>query len=121
MLTIINDVPAGTIGFQASGRVTAHDQDRILEPALRNTLLAQRSVRLLYQVAPDFEGYDPQTPLDDAVFGTRHFNHFERIAFLSEDGPFRRAVSAIDGLMPADVKTFAISEGDAAKDWLSAK
>ena len=120
MLTIIDDVPVGIIGFEASGRVTAHDQIQVLEPALRSTLLTQRSVRLFYRIAADFEGYEPETPLDDTVFGTRHFSDFERIAFLAEDGPYRRAVGAIDGLMPATVRTFSTTEDDTAKAWLAA-
>ena len=54
------------------------------------------------------------------MFGTRHFRDFERIAFLAEDGPYRRAAGAMDGLMPASLKVFPVHEIEAAKAWLAA-
>ena len=58
--------------------------------------------------------------LDDAIFGTRHFRDFERIAFLAEDGPYRRAAGAMDGLMPTTLKVFPVEHIEAAKTWLAA-
>jgi len=68
----------------------------------------------------DFDGYEEGSLLDDAVFGTRHFTDFEKIAFVTEDGPYDRAVSALKGLMPTSLKVFRTREIDAAKKWLAA-
>ena len=68
--------------------------------------------------ARDFAGYDRGGLYDDAVFGTRHFNHFDRIAFVADDGPYIRAVLALNGLMPARLKVFQPSDIAAAREWL---
>ncbi len=118
MFTQIDDLPQGAIGFQVSGRITRKDRATVLEPTIEVALENGRPIRLLYLVGPDFSGYDPNALLDDAVFGTRHFRHFEKIAFLAEDGPYRRAVGAIDGLMPTSLKVFPVGAVDDAKAWL---
>jgi hypothetical protein len=119
MFARIDDLPAGAIGVEAVGKITAADRERELAPRIETALGAGRPVRLLYLAGPRFDGYDPETLLDEAVFGTRHFRDFEKIAFLAEDGPYRRAVTALEGLMPADLRTFPAGDVDAAKAWLA--
>src|SRR5262245_38270252 len=110
MFTPIEGLPEGAIGFVASGLITQSDRHDVLEPTIDGALSAGGKVKLLYCTAPDFAGYDEGTVFDDAVFGTRHFSDFAKIAFVAEEGPYDRAVSALGGLMPADVKVFRVSE-----------
>jgi hypothetical protein len=119
MFTPIEGLPDGAIGFLASGRITFSDRHEVLEPTIDLALLARGKVKLLYCTAPDFAGYDGGTMLDDAVFGTRHFTDFRKIAFVAEEGPYDRAVHALDGLMPADLRVFRTGQIDAAKEWLA--
>ena len=66
-----------------------------IEWALETATRGDGKVRLLYVAAPDFDGYDEGSLLDDAVFGTRHFTDFDRIAFVSDEGPYTRSVLAL--------------------------
>ncbi|WP_421725068.1 STAS/SEC14 domain-containing protein [Bauldia sp.] len=119
MFTPIAGLPAEIIGFTANGRVTREDRQAVLEPTIDMALKQHEQVRLLYVVGSDFAGYEPSALLDDAVFGTRHFRDFERIAFLAEDGPYRRAAGAMKGLIPADLKVMPIQSMESAKAWLT--
>lgn len=119
MFTPIENLPDGAIGFVASGLITQSDRLDVLEPTIDSALSARGKVKLLYCTAPDFAGYDEGTVFDDAVFGTRHFTDFSKIAFIAEDGPYDRAVIALDGLMPADLRVFRSDEIEAAKEWLA--
>jgi hypothetical protein len=119
MFTPIDSLPAGILGVEARGRVSRDDRRAILVPYIETARRHGRKVKLLYVTGPDFAGYDGGTPLDDAVFGTEHFTAFERIAFVSDDGRYARAVEALDGLMPARLRRFDRCEVDAAKAWLS--
>jgi hypothetical protein len=120
MFIPIENLPAGSVGFEAHGRVTDADRRTVLEPTFEWALEATDKIRLLYVAAQDFTGYDRGGLYDDAVFGTRHFTDFDRIAFVADDGPYARSVAALDGLMPAAVKVFRASEIIAAKEWLAA-
>ena len=120
MFTPIDNLPPGAVGFTASGRVTVDDRESVLAPTIERARADGRRVKLLYVAGPDFSGYDRGGLYDDAVFGTRHFTDFEKIAFVAEDGPFNRAVQAMDGLMPAELRVFSVGEIAAAKEWLAA-
>jgi hypothetical protein len=120
MFKTIHNLPAGAVGFEAHGKVTDAERRAVLEPTIESALEERGKVRLLYVAASDFAGYDRGGLYDDAVFGTRHFRDFERIAFVADEGPYDRAVKAMDGLMPADVRVFPIAEIRAAKEWLAA-
>ena len=121
MFTRIDNLPTGVVGVVASGKVTADDRLQILEPSIAGAVEAGGRVRLLYVAASDFAGYDRGGLYDDAVFGTRHFNHFDRIAFVVNDGPYQRAVLAMNGLMPARLRVFAPSEIMQAREWLKSR
>jgi hypothetical protein len=119
MFARIENLPAGAIGFEAVGRITGADRHAILEPTIESALVSGHPVRLLYLAGPRFAGYDPDTLLDDAVFGSRHFSDFEKIAFLSEEGPYTRAVGALEGLMPGELRLFPAGAVEDAKAWLA--
>ncbi len=119
MFTAIEDLPPGAIGFVATGRVTAADRQTILEPTIEWALEVGGRVKLLYVAGSDFTGYEPGGLYDEAVFGTRHFTDFAKIAFVADDGPFNRAVHAIAGLMPASLRVFRVTQFSAAKAWLA--
>ena len=118
MLTPIDNLPTGAIGFVANGRITRDDRHGVFEPQLSRALESADRVRLLYVAGGDFKGYEHGTLYDESVFGSRHFQHFDRIAFVAADGPYHRAVQAMKGLMPARVKVFRPADIAAAKDWL---
>jgi hypothetical protein len=119
MFTPIENLPPGAIGFVAKGRITSADRQTILEPTIQWALKVGGRVKLLYVAGSDFAGYEPGGLYDEAVFGTRHFTDFDKIAFVADDGPFNRAVRAMEGLMPAAVRVFRVSEVNAAKAWLA--
>lgn len=119
MFTEIGNLPAGAVGVSASGRITSRDRASMLEPTIRSALDSGHRVRLLYMTAPDFVGYDGGAVFDDAVFGTRHFTDFAKIAFVSGSAPYDRAVKALAGLMPASLRVFPPGELEAAKAWLA--
>jgi hypothetical protein len=119
MLTPIDNLPTGAIGFVANGRITSHDRRGIFEPTMSQALKSSERVKLLYVAGRDFKGYEHGAAYDEAVFGSRHFQHFDKIAFVADDGPFNRAVRAMKGLVPARVKVFAPQEIAAARAWLA--
>ena len=120
MFKPIEDLPKGAVGFEAHGRVTDADRRSVLEPTIEWALERSDKVRLLYVAADDFTGYERGDLYDDAVFGTRHFTDFDRIAFVADDGPYTRAAAALNGLMPAAVRIFGTAEIGQAKAWLAA-
>jgi hypothetical protein len=119
MFTPIEALPCDVIGLEAHGRVASAETLKIISPRIDNAGRCGAKVKLLYVAAPDFAGYADGALFDDAVFGSRHFNSFARIAFVGEEGPYARAVDALDGLMPTTIRRFASSDLERAKRWIS--
>ena len=53
MLRQMNDMPAGTIGFEAVGEVEDDDWEEAVEPLLRREMADGHSLRLLYLLGPE--------------------------------------------------------------------
>ena len=119
MLTELTDLPDGAIGLRASGRVSAQEARAVLDPALDHARRIGKKLRLIYVAGPEFDGYEWGQIWDEAVFGSRHFGDFEKLAFVSDQAAYRRAVATLDGLMPTALKVFRTREMNAAKAWLA--
>jgi len=119
MLTELDNMPSGAIGFRASGKVSPDDGLKALSPAIEAARNGGKKLRFLYLAGPEFDGYESGHIWDDAVFGSRHFRDFERLAFVSDQAAYRRAVAMLEGLMPTALKVFRMRELDQAKAWLA--
>ena len=120
MIEPINDLPDDVLGFRASGKVTGEDYESVIIPAVNEALKATRKIRLLYQLAPDFEGFDAHALWEDSKVGLRHPMAWERIAFVTDLGWLRRATHALGFTMPAEVRVFKNQAFDEARAWISA-
>jgi hypothetical protein len=119
MLIELDNMPSGAIGFRASGKVSADEGRKVLSPAIQAARRSGKKLRFLYFADDGFDGYEAGRIWDDAVFGSRHFSDFEKLAFVSDKDAYRRAVKTLDGLMPTALRVFRAREIDQAKAWLA--
>jgi hypothetical protein len=118
MIRLIDDMPAGTVGLEAVGKVTAADYRDVLVPAISDSLKRQ-SVRLLYLLGPQFTSYTPGAFLEDSKLWARNPRSWKKIALVSEAGWIEKTVRTLGRAMPGKVKVFELGELDDAKAWLS--
>lgn len=119
MIELIQGLPPGTLGFRASGQVTAEDYERNIVPDVEAAFALNRKLRLLYLTAEDFTGFDPGAMWDDAKLGARHFSGWERVALVTDVPWLRFASGAMGFLLPAEFRLFPVAELAAAKRWIS--
>jgi hypothetical protein len=119
MLNRIYDMPAGTLGFSATGEVDDDDVEKVLAPALDEWVAQRGKIRLLYVLGPRMEEYEGDAVSENAKFVARHPTAFERIAVVSDEGWLRPAIKALSLLMPGEAKAFPVRELAAAKQWLA--
>jgi hypothetical protein len=120
MLRRINDMPAGTIGFEAVGEVEDDDWERSVEPVLRSEIADGRKVRLLYLLGAEARDVEGDALKADTSFRARHATSFERVAVVSDEDWVRPALRALSVLLPGKAKGFRVHELPEAKTWLSA-
>lgn len=119
MLRRIDDMPAGTIGFEAIGEVEDDDWEDVVEPLLRQRIAAGDKVRLLYLAGPAATEVESDALMADAGFRARHAGAFERVAIVADESWIKPAIKAWSLLMPGKARAFAVHDLPAAKAWLA--
>ena len=119
MIRQLDGFSGKAVGFSCHGQVTRRDYDTVLIPAVEQALAAHDKVRVYYETAPDFTGYDPGAMWADASVGVSHLPHWERVAVVSDVEWLRLAVGGFAFLMPALVRLFPGAEAAQARAWIA--
>ena len=124
MITTIADMPPGTIGLRASGKLTKPDYTDVAIPPLRGAIERGEKIRLLLEVAPDFDGLDAGAVKEelsaDLGLGIGHLGSWERMAIVSDKEWLAHAIALFGWMVPGSVKRFPLAGLDEAKAWLTA-
>ena len=116
MMKVIENMPVGTIGVEASGKVTEDDYKDVLIPTVSAALEAG-DVRLLY-VLKDDSKYSPGAVWADTRVWAKNLRGWKRIAIVSDADWIENGVKAFGWMMPGKVKVFDDDEVREAKAWL---
>lgn len=120
MIKQITDLPAGTLGFEAHGQVSAEDYERVVVPDVEAAFALNRKLRLMYVTAEDFIGFDPGAMWNDMKLGARHFSGWERVALVTDVSWLRTAAVAVSFMLPTEFRLFASHQLAEAKAWITA-
>jgi hypothetical protein len=112
-------MPAGTIGFEAIGKVEDDDWEETVEPVLRQEIAAGRNVRLLYLIGTAVREVEGDAMSADTGFRVRHATSYERVAVVSDEDWIRPALRALSFLLPGKAQGFRVRDLDKAKAWLA--
>ena len=116
MIRVIENMPPGTIGFEADGKVTDDDYRDVLVPAVKEAL-EKGDVRLLY-VLPDDTSYSPGAMWADTKLWAGNLRGWNRVAIVSDADWLENAVKTFGWMMPGKVKVFDGDDVKEAKAWL---
>ena len=120
MLTLLTDLPAGVVGVEAHGKVTASDYEQVLVPAVEAALQGGDKLRLLYVFGADFPDYSQRRPGGHEARPRPHLRSWERVAIVGDADWLRRSLHALGWAMPGEIRMFASGEMDAARAWIVA-
>jgi hypothetical protein len=122
MIEPLDDMPAGTIGFRAMGRVTRDDYRDVLLPAIRAAAEAGE-VRMVFAVGPGFEAFEPGALLEDAkvgvTLGIGHARAWKRTAVVTDVDWITKAVHMFTWLLPGEIMVRGLEGLEEAKAWVA--
>jgi SpoIIAA-like len=117
----IDDMPAGTIGLQASGKLSKADYTEVLEPALHDGV-ESGELRLLFLLT-GFDGLEPGAWVEDAKTGLRTWvrdhSRWKRFALVTDSEWVAKSMRAFAWLAPGEVEVFEPDALDQAKSWVA--
>ena len=117
MITELTDLPAGVIGFEASGKLRAEDYRDVLLPAVERAA-SKGDVRLVI-VVRDFDGLTAGALWQDLEMGVEHWRAWRRVALVTDIEWMTHMTAMFGWMTPGDVKHFRLPERDAAIAWVA--
>lgn len=118
----LTDMPAGTLGFRISGRMTREDYTETLVPPLREAIQKGEHLRVLYAIGPELH-MEPGAIWQDLKLegevGLKHRDAWERIAVVTDLDWLWRAFDLFSWMVPGDMKLFHEADTADAKAWLA--
>ena len=117
MIRLIEDMPEGTVGIEAIGKITEDDYKNVMIPALSEAL-ERKDARIMYVLGDDFESYAPGAIWQDIKLGTSNLRNWKRIAVVTDADWLENSIKALGWMMPGEIKVFDDDEADEAKAWL---
>ena len=117
----IDEMPAGTIGLRAWGKLTRDDYRRVLEPALREGI-AGGELRVLFALT-DFHGLEAAAVPEDVKTGLSawfgHHSAWKRFALATDVEWVAKAMHMFAWMTPGDVMICDLDQLEDAKAWVA--
>ena len=121
MVERIEDMPAGTVGFRASGKLTRDDYRQVMEPELRSAADAGE-IRMLFRL-DSFDGLEPGAWFEDMKtglgLGVGHHSAWKRSAIVTDVEWLAKAFQLFAWMTPGEVEVFAEDRLEDARRWVA--
>jgi hypothetical protein len=121
MIERIGEMPEGTVGLRASGRLSKADYVDVLEPVLSDAV-ASGELRLLF-VLTDFHGLEPGAWSEDVKTGLRAWvrdhSAWKRFALVTDVEWVAKAMRVFTWLTPGEVLIRDLDGLEEAKRWVA--
>jgi hypothetical protein len=119
MIEVLTDLPLGVVGFRAHGKITKKDYREVLVPSLEGALVNSPHVRLLYELAPDFTGFEVGAMWEDLMLAVEHPTAWKAVAMVSDKKWVQWITRTVGVIMPCPVRTFTCDQIDEARKWIT--
>jgi SpoIIAA-like len=117
MIKALDDLPAGVIGFESSGKLEAQDYRDVLIPAIEGAAEAGE-VRVVV-VIDDFGGLSGGALWEDLKLAGGHLRSLTRFALVTDSDWMRHFVTAFGWMIPGEIKHFPMAERAQAIQWVA--
>lgn len=117
MIEIMPESTGATLAVKATGKLTDADYKQVWIPQLEELIGKFGKIKALVYFTKDFSGWELHAAWDDAVFGMKHRNDFEKLAVVGA-GPWIEWGTKLGAhLMSGEVKTFSEEQLPEALNW----
>ncbi len=118
MIKELSEMPAGVIGFEATGTLRAEDYRDVVPPALERA--AAGGAVSFVVVIPEFRGMSGGAVWQDLKVGVEHLRAWKRIALVT-DIEWMGHLTTLSGLMtPGEIRHFPLAQRAEAIAWAAA-
>ena len=120
MIRVLEGMPDGVLGVEATGKLSIADYTKVLAPALAAATKDGGKIRIVLLFTGEFEGMEPGAVWQDLRTGIGDWSVWERIALVTDHAWMRDGLRMFAWAVPGEVKAFRASEKDDAVAWAAA-
>jgi SpoIIAA-like len=117
MIKQLDDLPAGVVGFEASGKLSATDYRDVVLPALESAFKSGE-VRFLI-VMTDFGGMSGGALWQDLKVAAEHLRGWRRIALVTDIDWMAHATHLFGWMTPGETQVFSLDHREEAISWVA--
>lgn len=118
MIEILPESEGKLLAIRASEKLTDEDYKEVFIPRMDQLMTEFGRIRVLISMADNFKGWEAAAMWDDANFGMKHKDQFEKIAVVGAPKWVEWGMKLGEHFIPGSVKTFPAGELQAAQDWI---
>jgi hypothetical protein len=118
MIEIVPESQGNMLVVKATEKLTDADYKEVLIPAFEGLVKQFGEIRMVVHLTKDFRGWEPHAAWDDAVFGIKHRNDFEKMAVVGGTNWIEWGTKLARHLMTGEVRTFSDDQLEQALDWI---
>jgi hypothetical protein len=119
MIEFLPETGKNVLAVKATGKLTKKDYEEVFIPKLDSVLDEYGKIKALLYLSEDFEGWEIGAMWDDAVFGLKHRNDFEKIAVVGGPKWVRWAMKISSHFMKGKTGIYPDSKLREALDWIA--
>lgn len=120
-ITTIPDLPAGTLGFEATGVITADDYREVFDPAISSAAAEHTKVNLVYVLGDDFDRYSLGAMWQDMMLEGMPHDTWGRVALVTDHSVLAETIHLLAFLFPGELKVFPVDKRSDAISWTTGK
>ena len=118
MIEIMPESNGSALALKATGKLTDADYKEVLIPKIEETIKQSGKAKVLLYLPEDFAGWEAHAAWDDARFGLRHRNDFEKLAVVGGARWVEWATKIASHFMKGEVKTFSEEQLQEGLNWI---
>lgn len=118
MLNVLSESSGNLLVVRATEKLTAKDYEESFIPNLEKLISQYGKVKVVMFLDEGFVGWEMGAMWDDAKFGIKHRNDFEKVAVVGGPKCVEWGTKIVSHLMHGELKTFAVDKLEDALEWI---
>jgi len=119
MIEVISGLPPMVAAFKASGKITADDYNRIINPLVKKIDKESGHINYLLVLNTPLKNYSIGAWIKDGLLGFKYFSKWNKIAIVSHKKSIKNFTDFFGKFLPSLTKGFLMEDLESAKEWVS--
>ncbi len=117
MIEVMPESIGALLVVKATEKLTDADYKEVWIPKLEELIKQFGKIKAVLYLTKDFRGWELHAAWDDAAFGLKHRNDFEKLAVVGAGKWIEWGTKLASHLMGGEIKTFSEEQLQEALDW----